>query len=83
MEIVALFNKYCEKVYLRLFMFYVISLLTIRCIELKYKCIAEYMSANKLVINADKTHILVMGAVNGRSTCYFSNSEISEEAGPG
>ena len=27
----------------------------------KYKCIAEYMSANKLVINADKTHLLVMG----------------------
>ena len=27
----------------------------------KYKCIAEYMTANKLVINADKTHLLVMG----------------------
>jgi hypothetical protein len=26
-----------------------------------YKCIAEYMAANKLVINADKTHLLVMG----------------------
>ena len=26
-----------------------------------YKCIASYMDANKLVINADKTHLLVMG----------------------
>ena len=26
-----------------------------------YKCIADYMAANKLVINADKTHLLVMG----------------------
>ena len=26
-----------------------------------YKCIAEYMAANKLVINADKTHLLVIG----------------------
>jgi hypothetical protein len=26
-----------------------------------YKCIAEYMAANKLVINGDKTHLLVMG----------------------
>ena len=26
-----------------------------------YKCIADYMVANKLVINADKTHLLVMG----------------------
>ena len=26
-----------------------------------YKCIAEYMAASKLFINADKTHLLVMG----------------------
>ena len=30
-------------------------------LNIKYKCIAEYMAANKLVINADKTHLLVMG----------------------
>ena len=27
----------------------------------KYKVISEYMAANKLVINADKTHLLVLG----------------------
>ena len=27
----------------------------------KYKVISEYMASNKLVINADKTHLLVMG----------------------
>ena len=26
-----------------------------------YKFLADYMAANKLVINADKTHLLVMG----------------------
>ena len=29
----------------------------------KYKCIAEYMAANKLVINAHKTHLQVMGTL--------------------
>ena len=29
----------------------------------KYKVIEEYMVANKLVINADKTHLVVMGCM--------------------
>ena len=28
----------------------------------QYKCIAQYMASNKLVINADKTHLVVMGS---------------------
>ena len=29
-------------------------------IEIKYKVIAEYMAKNKLILNSDKTHLLVM-----------------------
>ena len=31
-------------------------------LDRKYKVISEYMASNKLVINADKTHLLVMGS---------------------
>ena len=35
--------------------------MTVVGLSTTYKCIAEYMAANKLVINGDKTHLLVMG----------------------
>ena len=31
-------------------------------LSMQYKNIAEYMGDNKLVINNDKTHLLVMGS---------------------
>jgi hypothetical protein len=30
-------------------------------LDRKYKAISDYMASNKLVINTDKTHLLVMG----------------------
>ena len=41
----------------------------------KYKCIAEYMAANKLVINADKTHLLVIGVPDVEKVEGFEAAE--------
>ena len=43
----------------------------------QYKIIAEYMAANKLVINSDKTHLVVMGT---RATTKY-RAEVTIQAG--
>ena len=43
----------------------------------QYKKIEEYMAANKLVINGDKTHLVVMGP----KTCNIKRSEVNLQAG--
>ena len=43
----------------------------------QYKIIAEYMTANKLVINSDKTHLVVMGT---RATAKH-RAEVTIQAG--
>jgi hypothetical protein len=43
----------------------------------QYKKIEEYMAAKKLVINGDKTHLVVMGP----KTCNIKRSEVNLQAG--
>ena len=48
-------------------------------IKNKYKAISEYMSQNKLILNSDKTHLLIMSS--SRKHQRFGNFEITLDTG--